>query len=150
MNEHLIKKLRISVLLNFLVSIVVVGVFCYLIKDNEWYTGFYYLIQPTYLTFTGRKILLEIDEDSGSINIGSYSVLTGKRTFTIDINEIIELDFFRGFVVKYKNSKGKTTETFEINAEPWNTIYGQIKQLKLNFQDIEKQRKLALNLESTK
>ncbi|WP_165148672.1 hypothetical protein [Aequorivita sp. KMM 9714] len=91
-----------------------------------------------YLTIKEQKLLLEIDVNGNQISLISYSILGGKKELNLKTSEIIELDHFKGFVVKYKNSFGKKTETFQINAEPWNNIYGQIKILKLAVQELEK------------
>lgn len=91
--------------------------------------GFLYLIYPTYLALKRNKIILEINQTNDNVVIESYSVLTGKKKLNLKLDEIIKLDFYKGFVVRYKSANVKLTETFGINAEPWNNIYGQIKQL---------------------
>ncbi|OEJ98750.1 hypothetical protein A8C32_06015 [Flavivirga aquatica] len=142
MNDHLIKNLRISLIKSLFGSLILGGLFFYSIKPTEWYYGFLYLIYPLYLTIKQRKIILEIKNELGNVKIDSYSIIRGKQELNLNISEIIELDFFNGFVIKYKDRYGKTTETYEINAEPWNNIFEQIKYLKITFQELEKNRKL--------
>ncbi|NGX84318.1 hypothetical protein G3A46_08325 [Aequorivita sp. KMM 9714] len=141
MNDHLIHNLKISIIWRLLVNIITVGLIIYLfntVKRIEWYTWLILLIYPMYLTIKEQKLLLEIDVNGNQISLISYSILGGKKELNLKTSEIIELDHFKGFVVKYKNSFGKKTETFQINAEPWNNIYGQIKILKLAVQELEK------------
>ena len=78
----------------------------------------------------------------------SYSIFGGRNELNLNMEDIIELDFYRGFVVKYKNSLGKNTETFHLNAEPWNNVYGQIKKLKLAVQELEQKKIENLNLKT--
>ncbi|RXR30683.1 hypothetical protein EQG68_11550 [Flavobacterium piscinae] len=115
----------------------------------EGYTWLIYLIYPTYLMIKGKKILLEIHIDVKKVMLKSYSIFGGRKELNLDINEIVELDFYRGFVIKYKTSLGKKTETFHLNAEPWNNLYGQIKNLKLAVQDMEQNKIENLNLKTS-
>ncbi|SFZ95235.1 hypothetical protein SAMN05428642_1185 [Flaviramulus basaltis] len=151
MNDHLIKNLKISLFWSLLGNFIIGGLIIYFInslKPIEWYAWLIYLIYPTYLMIKEKKILLGIEINGNEISIKSYSIFGGKKELNLNINEIIELDFFRGFVVKYKNSLGKNTETFQINAEPWNNVYGQIKNLKLAIQELRPEKSKKLNLKT--
>lgn len=151
MNDHLIKNLKISLFWGLLGNFIIGGLIIYFInslKPIEWYAWLIYLIYPTYLMIKEKKILLGIEINGNEISIKSYSIFGGKKELNLNINEIIELDFFRGFVVKYKNSLGKNTETFQINAEPWNNVYGQIKNLKLAIQELRPKKSKKLNLKT--
>jgi hypothetical protein len=151
MNDHLIKNLKISLFWSLLGNFIISGLIIYFIntfKPIEWYAWLIYLLYPTYLMIKEKKILLEIRINRDEISIESYSLFGGKKELSLNINEIIELDFFRGFVIKYKNSLGKNTETFQINAEPWNNLYGQIKNLKLAVQELELSKTENLNLKT--
>jgi hypothetical protein len=152
MNDHLIKNLKISLFWSLLGNFIFGGLIIYFIntlKPIEWYAWLIYFIYPTYLMIKEKKILLEIRINGNQISIKSYSIFGGKKELNLNINEIIELDFFRGFVIKYNSSLGKNTETFQINAEPWNNIYGQIKNLKLAVQELRPRKSENLNLKMT-
>ncbi|MDP2686835.1 MAG: hypothetical protein Q8O62_06410 [Aequorivita sp.] len=99
------------------------------------------LIVFAYNLFKRNKILLEIDLNDKIVIIRSYSILNGKKELNLKIDDIIEIDFFRGLFIKYKNHNEKTAQSFEINAEPWNSLYGQIRQLKLSVQENDKKLK---------
>ncbi|MDG5493019.1 hypothetical protein [Psychroserpens sp. SPM9] len=151
MNDHLIKNLKLSLFWSLIGNFIIGGLLLYFIntfKPIEWYAWLIYLVYPTYLMVREKKILLEIVINRDDINIKSYSLFGGKKELSLNINEIIELDFFRGFVIKYKNALGKNTETFQINAEPWNNLYGQIKDLKLAVQKLELSKTKNLDLKA--
>ncbi|AUC74908.1 hypothetical protein [Olleya sp. Bg11-27] len=137
MNDHLIKNLKLSLVWDLLKSFILVSIILYFINSDkpiQWSSLLIYLFFPIYYLFK-KKILLEILKTENGIIIKSYSILNGRKDLNLKISEIIELDHYNGFVIKYKNSLGKNTETFQINAEPWNNIYEQIKSLKLSVQE---------------
>ncbi|WP_299677575.1 hypothetical protein [uncultured Dokdonia sp.] len=153
MNDHLIKNCKIDFLLRFLASLFLVSLLILLfnkIKPTEWYIWLLYLIYPVYSTFNEEKIILEVLMNDENVTIKSYSILKGKKEVTIAIKDIIKIDFFNGFSIKYKNTVGKTKDIFKINAEPWNTLYTQIKTLKLAHQDEQLQKAKDLTIEMTK
>lgn len=150
MNDHLIKNLRISLLLNLLGNFLIIALLIYItIGKIEWYTWLLYLIYPTYLMIKEKKILLEINMNKKAISLKSYSIFGGRNELNLNLDEIIELDFYGGFILKYKNSMGKNKETFHLNAEPWNNLYGQIKNLKLAVQEMDKKKIDNLNLKTS-
>ncbi|XMO86514.1 hypothetical protein AAFN75_17150 [Algibacter sp. AS12] len=151
MNDHLIKNLKLKVFWNLFWNILIFSGVLYLINSNtdmdmDWYSIPLILFFSIFYLFKDNKIILEILQNHDEITIISYSIIKGRKKLILNINEIIKLDFYKGFVIKYKNSSIKTTETFQINAEPWNNIYEQIKRLKLKVQDFEKQKKENVNL----
>ena len=140
MNDHLIKKLKISVLRTFLGNFIFGGLLIYLcnrIEPFEWYFWLLCLVYPTYSMLKAEKIILEVLKTENDFTIISYAILQGKKELKLNINDIVLLDFFRGFIIKHKTIYGKKDEVYQINAEPWNSIYGQIKELKLAEQELK-------------
>ena len=87
---------------------------------------------------------MEITIYQENITIENYNILKGKKKFKLTSDELLELDFDENnSIVKYKRGKVSLTKTYEITAEPWNTIYEQIKNLKLKIQELEKEKKSA-------
>lgn len=149
MNNHLIKNFKISLLLSWIRTIVFLGAILYFttllesVEPTEWYDWFLwslFLIFGIYSSTKKTKILLEIGVNENEISIISYSILKGKKEINLNVKEIIEIDCYNGLEIKFKNAEGKWTESYEINAEPWNNIYGQIKSLKLAVQNLTKRK----------
>ena len=138
MNKHLINNHRLWIVYTFLKYLFLLVVFYYLVSKNiDWYLIILLSIYPIYSLLKNEKIILEINNSDEKVIISYYSILKGQKELIINLDQIIEIDFYKGLVIKYKSSLGKITETYRINAEPWNNIYGQIKDLKLTFQEFQ-------------
>jgi len=152
MNDHLIRKLKISLVWSLLEEFLIGSILIYFfnsIQPIESYVWLIFLIYPVYSMLKANKIILEIIKIENDFIVKSYSLFKGKQELKLNINDIIELDFFREFLIKYKSSEGNIKDVFQINAEPWNTIYGQIKQLKLAEQYLKTMNTDSLNVTLT-
>jgi hypothetical protein len=150
MNDHLIKNLWISLLWSLLGSIIIISLALFFIntlRPIEWYKWIFVFAYPGYLMLKSKNIILSIDIIENEVQLKSFSILGGKKDLNLKLDEIIKLDFYRGLKIQYKTDYGKTTETFLLNAEPWNSLYGQIKALKLATQDL-KQNKNTRTIDS--
>jgi|TARA_R100001530_G_scaffold134021_1_gene108221 hypothetical protein len=138
MNKHLIKNHRLWIVFTFLKYVCFLVIFYYLVSKNiDWYLIILLSIYPIYSLLKNEKIILEINNSDEEVIISYYSILMGQKELSINLDQIIEIDFYKGLIIKYKSSLGKIIQTYRINAEPWNNLYGQIKDLKLAFQEFQ-------------
>lgn len=138
MNNHLVKNHNKKTILNFGVMIIIFVVLIYFFPNIfKWYSLLVFAIIFIYNSLK-KEILLEIILQKETVKIKSYTIINGNKELILNLNEIIELDIFSGFSIRYKNSLGKNNQPYIINAEPWNNIYTQIKNLKLALQEINK------------
>jgi uncharacterized protein YvpB len=136
MNNHLIKNHKYSTIKGFVIMLISYAVLVYFF-DIEKYLLIFMAIFIGYSMFKTKKILLEIILNQNSILLHTYSIINGKKEICINLEQIIEIDFDDNLIISYKDEYGKSIETFEINAEPWNNLYSRIKELKLKHQEFE-------------
>ncbi len=136
MNKYLIKKYRINII-RLLSLIVISTIFLVYSCEVNIFTVTLLDIVILYSTFNIQGILLEIRYNENKVLLMSYSIIRGKKEFELELDKIIDVDYDGNFILTYKDDYGKDIEKYELNAEPWNNLYSQIKQLKLNIQERE-------------
>jgi hypothetical protein len=140
MNNHLIKNFRNSIILNYIIALFIFGAIYYFFKTDSIPAALGFLIVFAYNLFKRTKVLLEIKLNDKIVIITHYSIFSGKKELNLKIDDIIEMDYFIGLLIKYKTNNEIATQSFEINAEPWNSLFGQIKELKLSVQENDCQK----------
>ena len=137
MNDHLISNCKKRTILNLFFTLLIGITYYYFFQPIEWAILIFAVTAGVYNSLR-RSILLGIVVDQQDITIENYNFLKGKKKFKPTQDELLGLDFYGNDIsLKYKRGNVSLTKTYQITAEPWNDLYGQIKKLKLKIQELE-------------
>jgi len=137
MNEQLIKKHKNTITKNFIIVIISFSVLFY-IYSQSIITIILLVFSIAYGLIKKTKILLEIREDENVIYFISYSIFNGIKERNLKLKQIEKIEFDKELIITYRGEYGKVIDTYNLNAEPWNNLYVQIKKLKLQHQECKK------------